>query len=87
MNIKENERIKFEMSIADRIYNDTNLIYVFNDTKGNTYLFETCKKYEADYEKSFSKTNKISAVIEFINEFNNKIVISGLRFLKADTEI
>lgn len=85
MTIKENERIKFEMEIVDRIYRGDNLVYVFNDPKGNVFLFETLAKYESEYEKSFKKTNKLSALVEFINEFNNKIVISSIRFLKKST--
>lgn len=81
--MKVNERLKFEIVKIEKLtYCDDKLVYCIKTNNSEELLFETKKKYESEYDNNFNKTNMIGGLIEFINYFNNKIVISNIRFLK-----
>lgn len=81
--MKINERLKFEIVKIEKLtYCDDKLVYCINTSNSEELLFETKKQYETEYDNSFKKTNMISGLVEFINYFNNKIVITNIRFLK-----
>ena len=78
-----NERIKINVNKIDKLYfeNDKMLYEIYSDGD-NVFQFETKKIYEDLYDSKFEKTNRIGALVEFINNFNNKIVISNIRFMR-----
>lgn len=81
--MKENERIEIEIENIEKLtFCNDKLVYCIKAKNSDEFLLETKLKYEAEYDVSFKKTNTIKALVEFINLFNNKIVISNLRFLK-----
>lgn len=81
--MKEKERFKFEiMNIEKLKFCDDKLVYCIKTNDAEVLLFETKIEYEIAYDISFEKTNMIGGLVEFINQFNDKIVVSNLRFLK-----
>lgn len=84
--MNEKERFKFEIVNIEKLtFCDDKLVYCIKTSDSKELLFETKIQYEIEYDNSFNKTNMIGGLVEFINKFNNKIVISNVRFLKRKT--
>ena len=80
----EGERLSFEIKEVEKItfVDDKKLLYSLKTTDNKKLLLDAKKEYEKIYDSRLSIYSKISAIVDFINDFNGNIVISNVRYLK-----